>query len=125
MVLKGQQGAVHFIWYTGIFDKKVENEFASKGDLNWKNISGDPTRPHWWALNKAMGADVGTHTPHPQHEGHSMAVQDCEWLDNRPCYCDGSALLAQEWFEILRKEGSDKIWELLEERYVEEFGKLI
>lgn len=46
----------------------------------------------------------------------------CEWL-GKPCYCDGSALAAEEYMNVLVKEGSDKIWEMLEKEYKQTFGK--
>lgn len=49
---------------------------------------------------------------------------DCEWL-GAPCYCDGSALRAEEWMDILLREGSDKIWEMLEEEYKVRFEELV
>ena len=48
------------------------------------------------------------------------APPDCEWL-GVPCYCDGSAIRADDWMKIFLREGSEKIWEMLETEYTERF----
>lgn len=65
MVLRGKRGAVHFIWSTAIFLEETEKRLAKSGDLNWQNISHDPERDHWFSVAKAMGYDVGYHSPKP------------------------------------------------------------
>lgn len=45
---------------------------------------------------------------------------NCEYL-GVPCYCDGSALLADEWKDIFLEKGDDVIWAMLEENYKYEF----
>lgn len=40
----------------------------------------------------------------------------CEYL-GVPCYCDGSALKAEEWHNIWLTEGDDVIWEMMEKEY--------
>lgn len=49
---------------------------------------------------------------------------NCIWL-GKPCYCDGSAMRAEEWFNILKEKGSDVIWKMMETDYKDMFGKLI
>lgn len=143
MVLKGEKGAIHFTFSTGIFLDKTEERLAATGALDWKELSPG----HWFSINKAMGYDVGYHARDPQFEGHEVmwptkmrktgpkpldvafdkvgdAPPICEWL-GVPCYCDGSAMRAEEWFKVLKAEGSDKIWAMMEEDYKERFGELI
>lgn len=143
MVLKGEKGAIHFTWATGIFLEETETRLASQGDLNWKQYS---VGGNWFGLTKAMGYDVGYHSRTPQYEGQEVRwpskmrktgpepfdvewdkIGDvpsiCEYL-GVPCYTDGSALRAEEWLKILKEEGSDKIWEMLEQEYKDTFGEL-
>jgi len=98
MVLKNEKGAVHFMFSTGMWLKQN------------RDLSKD--------MNKLfpMGVDVGYHSPTPHFEGQN-AHGKCQWLDDRECYCDGSALRAEEWIEVLLNEGSDPIWKMLEEEH--------
>ena len=116
MVLKGKKGAVHFVWYTGILLPETTKEQIKRhgiGAFVFKH-SGEPINP--------MGADVGYHSPTPRYEGQT-SNENCEYLNGKPCYTDGSGLRAKKFMEILIREGSDKIWEMLEEDYQEYFVK--
>lgn len=117
MVLKGKKGAVHFVWYTGIMLPEVSKEQIKKHGLYHfvYEHSGEPMYP--------MGADVGYHSPTPRYEGAFKNENECEYLDGKPCYTDGSALRAQKFMEVLIREGSEKIWEMLEDDYKEYFGE--
>ena len=126
MVLKGEKGAVHFTFSTGMFLKHVHQELCAPGK---------PTE----LLLRPMGYDVGYHSLTPQYPNQELSwptkmkktgegpldvtfekvgdkAPDCEWL-GQPCYCDGSAMRAEEWMEVLLTQGSDKIWEMLEAEY--------
>jgi hypothetical protein len=142
MVLVGDLGAVHFIFGTGIFLEKTMVRLITEDRIQPKIYDSG----HYFSVVKPMGHDVGTHSPKPQFEGHQVTrptkmvktgegpfdidfvnvgeIPNCEWI-GAPCYCDGSAMLAEEWLNILISEGSDKIWEMLEERYKDEFGELV
>lgn len=118
MVLKGKKGAVHFVWYTGIMLPETINEQIKKRGLSAfvYEHSGEPMYP--------MGADVGYHSPKPLYDWQKddFKNENCEWLNGKPCYTDGSALRAEKFMETLIREGSEKIWEMLEEDYKEYFG---
>lgn len=151
MILKGDLGAVHFTFSTGIFLEETEKRLAKEGSLDWEELSPG----HWFSVIKAMGYDVGYHSPKPLYEGQEVvwptkriepkkkapmnfededtlptyekigdAAPVCEWL-GVPCYCDGSAMRAEEWFNILRAEGSDKIWEMMEAEYQSRFEETL
>jgi hypothetical protein len=79
--------------------------------------------------------------PSIQHPGPNATMdelrayfQNIEWvpigdappvcdLIGVPCYCDGSAMRAEEWFNILVSQGSDKIWEMMEAEYHDLFDE--
>ena len=113
MVLKGENGAVHFVFSTGIFlPEIVEEYYKDKRDLFHYEYDGKGSQSYY------MGFDVGYHSLKPldkyqkEREG-----RPCDWLDDRLCWGDGSALRAEEWMDVLVRQGSDKIWEMLEEEY--------
>lgn len=117
MVLKGKGGAVHFTFYTGFYLPEVMKEQIAKHGVNAfiYDFNQKPMYP--------MGADVGYHSYKPLDDYQKDWKRDnCDWLDGEACYGDGSALRAEKFMEILIREGSDKIWELLEEDYYELFG---
>ncbi len=105
MVLKGKLGAVQFVLFT-----------------NWHLKSVDTTT---WddRLEKPLPADLGYHSPKPMFDDHELCHDKCEYLDG-PCYYDGSTLNAERVFNVLLEKGSDGVWKLLEEYYIETFGRL-
>lgn len=109
MVLKGPKGAVQFVVGTDWYPPHVQEEFATTYDK----------RSYFSPLldRKPRGMDVGYHSPRPMYEGHLVLTDECKYLDGRPCYYDGSTLRAEEWVEILLKEGSEGIWVALEKEY--------
>lgn len=119
MVLKGDKGATHFIWNTGILLDRTMVEYIKEGRAKYE-MSGFGDHYHY--LNQPMAYDVGYHSLVPQYEGQTSR-ENCEWLDGRPCYGDGSALRAEEWFKIFVEKGSEEIWKMLEDEYNEMFNK--
>jgi len=120
MLVKGSKGVTHFIFSTGMLLDSTMEEYIATGRATYEK--------HEWGhyyLNKPMAYDVGYHSLEPLYDYHKEngPRPNCEWLDGRPCYGDGSALRADEWFKILLAEGSDKIWEMLEEEYYETFNQ--
>lgn len=106
MVLKGKRGAVHFIFGTGMYLPETHRNWLSKFPEH------DPVR--------YMGYDVGYHSFEPQYKGQD-SILDCDWLNGKECYGDGSTLMAEEWMDIFVREGDEKIWQMLEEYYYDEF----
>ena len=107
MYLKGELGVVQFVLYTGWQLPHVQEEFKNT------NYYSEP-----------LPADVGYHSPKPMYEGQEVMSESCELLDGKPCYYDGSGLMAEDVYKILLTEGSDGVWKNLEERYIDLFGEL-
>src|SRR5690606_10744290 len=106
-VLKGELGAVQFVIFTNWHLPHVTEEFLAK-PLDKMDIR---------CLFMPSAADVGYHSPKPMYEGQEP-VGECECLDGKICYYDGSGLQAQDIFNnILLTEGSDGVWKELERRY--------
>jgi hypothetical protein len=115
MVLKGEKGAVHFIFMTGMYLPETYKWWA---DTGLRSVAGRLS--HSGYPSGTMGVDVGYHAYTPHYEGQTISRDKCEWIDG-PCYGDGSALRADEWFDIIMRKGSDEIWKMLEEDYKERF----
>lgn len=119
MVLRGEKGAVHFTFATGMYLPSTMEEYIKEG-------RGMPEVHDWgvFYLNKPMGMDVGYHslTPVTEYDKEREPRPDCDWLDGKPCYGDGSAMRADEWLKIFLEKGSDEIWKMLEVEYNETFG---
>lgn len=105
-VLKGDRGAVQFLIFTGWQLPHVQEELRGNARL-------DSLFP--------MAADLGYHSLVPRYEGHTC-MGECEWLDGKPCYYDGSGLHAEPVFERLLQEGDEGVWSELEDYYREIFG---
>lgn len=115
-LLKGTDGTVQFVVFTNWHlphvmeeqDQRITNKIPDKVDLK---VTYHP-----------MPADVGYHSLKPMYEGQQPMPQKCEYLNNQPCYYDGSGLHAQKVFEILVEKGSDAVWKYLEKYYNETFN---
>lgn len=103
-VLKGELGAVQFVFYTAIHLPHVAEEL-------WRN-----NQHRDWNPFKATGFDIGYHSKVPQFDGHDKVRDDCPYTDG-PCYYDGSSLQADEFAPTFIANGADAVWEMLEERY--------
>ena len=98
-ILKGPKGAAQFLVYT-----------------NWHLPS---VREEWDAMVKAhllqpLPADVGYHAYVPQYEGQESLTESCRYLEDGPCFYDGSGLSAQRVFDRFVTEGEDAVWEELQ-----------
>lgn len=100
MVLKGPKGAVQFILYTGWDLPHVTEEYG---------------------VREPMPADLGYHSPTPMWEDQTP-MDNCPYLDGKPCYYDGSSLNAERIYRVLLEKGSDGVWAELEEYYNDTFG---
>lgn len=103
MMLRGDKGVVQFAFMTAMYLPHVAEEHKHKG-----------------YFPEPMGMDVGYHSPKPMYEGQ-LKMDECDFYEGG-CYYDGSSLRAEEWFNIFLREGSDRIWEMLEQDYKERFG---
>lgn len=100
MVLKGPLGAVQFVLYTG-----------------WYLDETPRLRPL-----EPMAADLGYHSPKPRYESQ-YSMGPCTYLNDEPCFYDGSSLNAEEPWRILRYEGGDAVWAYLREYYADIFER--
>jgi hypothetical protein len=104
-VLIGEKGAIQFLVYT-----------------NWMPRSArQRERAGPYCLVEPMPADLGYHSLEPRYEGQSP-MSDCEYLDGKPCFYDGSGLNAQDPFDILCEEGEEALWTFLERYYEATFN---
>lgn len=112
MILKGSYGAITFNFHTGIYTKEVHEELIRNNAHNPEMLL---------TITRAMGADVSGHSYEPVDEytaKEGPSKKCCEWLDGKPCYIgSSSALLADEMFKIMIKEGDEAVWEKMEEYY--------
>lgn len=108
-VLKGERGAVQFVYYSCQYLKHVADELAlsmiEKGSIKYHAFRG-------------MAVDIGYHAYTPQFEGQSS--RQCEIL-GCDCYYDGSSLNAEEFEDKFLRGGSDVVWPMLEEYYADIF----
>jgi hypothetical protein len=109
MFLIGDKGAVHFIFSTGMYLPDTHTKWLSKFDRGG-------TVPY-------MGYDVGYHSPTPKYKDQTPN-KNCEYLNGKTCYYDGSSMMAEKFMEVLVKEGSDRVWEMLKEYYVSVFEEV-
>lgn len=110
-VLKGSKGAIQFLIGTDWFPPHVQEQMFNRESF----------RSHYFSV-QPDGWDVGYHSPVPMHDGQEVMAQDCEYLDHKPCYYDGSSLRADTWVKgILLKEGSGGVWKAMEKEYAVRF----
>jgi len=101
LVLKGPRGAVQFVLFTNWQLPHIAKE--------WENKPRSLTQP--------LPADVGYHSPEPLWEGQEVQAENCDYLDGKSCYYDGSGLAANDAFAVLVERGSAGIWGYLEDYY--------
>ena len=104
-IYKGDKGATQFVLYTNWQLPHVTEEQR-------KNMSQDK-----YFLFEPLPADLGYHSPIPQYEGQTCVQDECEYLDGKPCYYDGSALQAARVYKRLLEEGEDGVWAELADTY--------
>jgi len=68
-------------------------------------------------LLKPMPFGVDIHSPRPRYEGQTCR-ENCS-ITGGKCYCDGSALLGDKFFQILVEGGDEALWKAMEERLIE------
>lgn len=106
-ILKGEQGAVQFLVYTHWMLSHVQKELDAK---ETDHLFCHPSP-----------ADLGYHSYVPRYEGQASITDNCETLDGKPCYYDGSGLGAIPIYQVLLKEGDDGVWRELELYYQQVF----
>ena len=61
--------------------------------------------------------DFGYHTHWPQYDDQRIRDEKCKRLGGRPCYYDGSSLVAQKLFATLCDLGELPVWLALQEKH--------
>ena len=112
-LLKGPKGVVQFVIFTNWQLPHVTEEFIQKPIKDRIDIK---------IRYLPMPADLGYHSLVPMYEGQTGRA-NCEYLDGKTCYYDGSSLSAEPIYDILLREGSDGVWKALEKYYKELFEK--
>ena len=105
--LIGDKGAVQFVVFTNWMLPEVQTE------IDYKPVTSGGGRH---TLHKPMPADVGYHTLEPQYEGQEP-YGECNLLDGKVCYYDGSGLAAEPMFEKLLRGGHEAVWAEMEKLY--------
>lgn len=107
-ILKGNQGAVTFLFDTKIHLPEVTEDF-------WKRFDKKDLK----MLLKPMGFDVGYHSLKRMYSGQKG--KPCLFLNGRKCYYDGSTMNAERFMDLLIKGGDKAVWIALEKYYNEIF----
>jgi len=113
MVLKGEKGAIDFVLYTNWMPPHIYEEWKRK-------MNSDDYLKTMELMAEPFPADLGYHSYEPLYEGQSSSG-NCKYLDDKPCYYDGSGLNAKKVYDIMLQGGSDAVWKYLEEYYYETF----
>lgn len=119
MVLIGANGAIHFVFSTGIFLPETMQEYAKDGKLNPSRMEGSG---EYFMLNKPMGYDIGYHSFSPKYPEQTISKEDCPYI-KAPCYSDGSSTRADEIMDVLIRKGSEAVWKIMEKDYKEILAK--
>jgi hypothetical protein len=98
--LIGSKGAVSFTLFTG-WQPTDKKEFFS----DYFKACAVGAMP--------SGLDYHSRT----EEEYGMKRDNCKWLDDAPCWCDGSVLNSNDAFYCLVNGGTDALWEFLEGYY--------
>lgn len=129
------------IRFAAAFDKRDENPHNNYGvhgvDLHFALIGSKGAisftvftnwnLPHVQAerneQDAPIGADISYHSYTEKYDGQTP-TDKCSLLDNKPCYCDGSGLAADDLMRILIEQGSEGVWKELENWYRDKLGEI-
>jgi hypothetical protein len=151
LVVKGPSGAVHFSFLSGIHLPHIEKELIAKygSDLRTLGILSrgmgtdvgyHSPKPMFEGQNVVWPAKMKKKNPDLEDPGNNATqkerlayIENIEWekigdtppvcqFIGVPCYCDGSAMRADDWYQVFLEEGYEKIFEMLEKEYQITFG---
>lgn len=142
MAVKGPRGAISFTLFTSWNLKHVEEEFDKKqehtrfachplpADLGYHSPKPMYDDQHYVGQvvfhHDKPKVNAGT-KEHPlmlppiTYDGKPVK---CDLISGDKCYYDGSGLAADEVYQLLVTKGDKAVWEFLEKRYTETFGKV-
>ena len=119
-VVNGSKGAIVLLIFTNWHLPMVREEL----DMRYGHTL--PAEQSYIRVQSVVQpADLGYHSKKPQYEGQEALTKDCQYLNGKPCYYDGSGLQAETYFDYFVEKGEDVLWRLLEDRYHVEFNNPI
>lgn len=74
----------------------------------------NPRFPYLFYKPQAFGVDF--HGQTPMYEGQTP-MEKCD-ITGGKCYCDGSAILGEEFLQILISQGDEALWKRMEEQHI-------
>jgi len=115
-LLFGPKGVIQFVIYTNWHLPHVQKELLHK-------CQGYHTKSDEFGFCslEPRPADIGYHSPVPQYDGQTVVDEHCPYLNDKPCYYDGSTLNAEDVFKIMVEKGHEAMWKELENRYMYTF----
>lgn len=105
----GQDGVVQFKLYTNWHLPHVHKEL----DKEWMEYETP-------MMFKPLPADLGYHSPVPRYE--DQLCSECDMMDGKACYYDGSGLRAEDAFKVLVSGGTEALWAFLQGEWEVLFG---
>ncbi len=103
-IVKGEQGAVTFLLYTGWFPQQIPEKTKGNSIVAW-------------GKSTVLPVNLGYHSKTHQYDRQEPTSQSCELCDKQVCFYDGSTLNAQDAMYALVNGGDVKLWEFLESYY--------
>lgn len=103
-IVSNESGAIQFRLMCGWYPDWKDDRYGRRGGVT------------------PMPSDLGYHSLTPRYDGQET-MGKCRWLGDKECYYDGSALNAEEPFDILISKGESALWAFLEEYHKTIFGR--
>lgn len=143
MYVIGKKGAVHFGFMTGMYLPKTFKYWESKG-LNKQpqtlfgsmgiDVGYHSLTPMFEGQKLRWPTKMGEKKKIKRPAFDATSEERAKWFDNIkftkigkkppkcyllgvPCYCDGSAIRAEDYRNIMVQKGDDAIWKMLEGEY--------
>jgi hypothetical protein len=129
-IVKGKEGAVTVNFFTNWFLPSTVKEYKEIGihKNRFPHEDKDPFKTKIDLEKTSEPISAGSwdyHAIKPHREWQKEpTTKDCLFLDNKPCYCDGSYCRAKEYLNSLLEKGSEAVFKMLEKDYRIEFKKV-
>lgn len=111
-LLYGPKGVVQFLVNTGWHSREATDRIVEESRTNPEALTV------LRVLLSPLALDLGYHSPIPMYEDHEAVSDDCEFLNRKPCYYDGSGYSAMLMLqEMIDKGDVEAMWKRMEEYY--------
>jgi len=123
-VLKGKNGASSMAFSTNMYLPETIKEYRDEGIYRYlMNGSKETfkTKIDLKASKQLECWSIDIHSPKPLFKGQTSGK--CPFLKGGKCYCDGSYTRAEQYADVLLRQGSEAIWKILEKEYNAYFKK--